>query len=240
MKNCHQPAGRISPDAVIVCFLLMGAAGAMAKSPLALAPLLPALLAGALPVIRSARHRDIWTLLRWTLSVTVAGLILSVLAGPQAGLLWIMKILLLYFLAVLLSAALSPLRLAETLARWLRPLAWLGLPVSELPLALSLGLVLMPALRLEAGRLSAAQFSRGIAHESWNPIRRIGAAPILISTLLARGRARSESMAISLLMRGYHPTALDRAEPISWRDALAVVLASATLLAVLYLNRLAC
>ncbi len=237
MKGSREPAGRISPDAVIVCFLLMGAAGAVARSPLSLAPLLPVLFAGALPVIRSARHRDIWTLLRWTLSVTAAALVLSVLAGPRTGLLWITKILLLYFLAVLLSAALSPLRLAETLARWLRPLAWLGLPVSELPLALSLGLVLMPALRLEAGRLSAVQLSRGIAHGSWNPIRRVGAAPILISTLLARGRARSESMAISLLMRGYHPAAPGRAAPVSWRDALAVGLASATLLAVLYLNR---
>ncbi len=240
MKSCGKPAGLRSPGATIVSFLLMGAASAVANSPLSLAPLLPVLFAGALPVIRSARHRDIWSLLRWTLSVTVAGLILSVLAGPRAGLLWIMKILLLYFLAVLLSAAISPLRLAETLARWLRPLGWLGLPVSELPLALSLGLVLMPALRLEAGRLSATQLSRGIAHGSWNPIRRIGAAPILISTLLARGRARSESMAISLLMRGYHPTAPGRAEPFSWRDALVVGLTSATLLAVLYLNRLAC
>lgn len=229
----------MTPDTKIGSFVLLTLAGALSASLFSVAALLLGALASLPFALRATTPPDLAKMLRWGLAIAAGSLLIWASAALPAALLWASKILLLYLLATLLAVSLTPLQMAATLARWTRPLARVGVPVADLPLALSLGVLLMPALRREAGRLHAAQASRGIAHGSGNPLKRVRAAPALVATTIARSRARAEEMAISLVMRGYRSDMPARGMSPTWRDAVAIGLAATPLAATLLLDRLA-
>ena len=96
-------------------------------------------------------------------------------SGWLAGIAVALRLLLLVWASLLLTALSTPAELSEALRRLLSPLGCLGLPVRDFTMSLSIALRFMPLLSEELRAVRAAQASRGAAFEGAGLVRRLRA-----------------------------------------------------------------
>ncbi len=105
--------------------------------------------------------------------------------------------------SLLLTYTTSPLDLTDGIGRLLKPLSFLGLPVQDFTLMMSIAMRFIPILYEEADRITKAQISRGADFGSGNLIE--GARnfmPLFIPLLLCIFR-RADELALAMEIRGY-------------------------------------
>lgn len=133
-----------------------------------------------------------------------------------------------------LMAVAAPQALADGVALLFKPLVRCGLKVDDLVLALGLALRFIPVLSEELAAIKQAQLARFAPLDDPHPLRRLKAHVPVMVPLFASALRRSQVLALSLENRGYgtgEPGARSslRSYPLSWRDALALAAAAATL-----------
>lgn len=104
---------------------------------------------------------------------------------------------------LLLTFTTSPFNLTDGIRRLLKPLTFLGLPVQEFSLMMSIALRFIPILYEEADRITRAQLSRGADFGRGNLIE--GARnfiPLFIPLLLCIFR-RADELALAMEIRAY-------------------------------------
>ncbi len=125
------------------------------------------------------------------------------LEGVVAGAMQVYRLCLLAVVAALLTYTTSPLQLTHGLEAILSPLAWLGFPVRELGMVLTIALRFVPTFFEEIETLSRAQKARGVDLSSGTPWQRIRhTVPVFIPLFLSAIR-RAEELAVAMEARGF-------------------------------------
>ena len=134
-------------------------------------------------------------------------------SGWLAGIAVALRLLLLIWASLLLTALSTPAELSEALRRLLSPLGCLGLPVRDFTMSLSIALRFMPLLSEELRAVRAAQASRGAAFEGAGLVRRLRAYGGLMVPLFVGLFRRADRLASAMEARCYGasgiPTSLD-------------------------------
>lgn len=134
-------------------------------------------------------------------------------SGWLAGIAVALRLLLLVWASLLLTALSTPAELSEALRRLLSPLGCLGLPVRDFTMSLSIALRFMPLLSEELRAVRAAQTSRGAAFEGAGLVRRLRAYGGLMVPLFVGLFRRADRLASAMEARCYGasgiPTSLD-------------------------------
>lgn len=122
--------------------------------------------------------------------------------GVTLGALMAYRLLVVFFLAQLLTFTTSPLELTDGLENILRPLQKIKVPVHELAMVMTIALRFIPVFFEESARITKAQMSRGADFSS----SFTGAFRNMISIivpLLARAFQRADDLAIAMESRCY-------------------------------------
>lgn len=134
-------------------------------------------------------------------------------SGWLAGIAVALRLLLLVWASLLLTALSTPAELSEALRRLLSPLGRLGLPVRDFTMSLSIALRFMPLLSEELRAVRAAQASRGAAFEGAGLVGHLRAYGGLMVPLLVGLFRRADRLASAMEARCYgasgEPTSLD-------------------------------
>lgn len=123
--------------------------------------------------------------------------------GALRGALAALRIVIAVCLVSFVGATTSVPDLVESVASVLRPLGRLGLPASDVSLAVSLALRSMPETAVELGRIKAAQEVRGARFSDGPPLRRVGAWKAVLVPLVVALMGRADDLARSLRDRCY-------------------------------------
>lgn len=142
-------------------------------------------------------------------------------SGWLAGIAVALRLLLLVWASLLLTALSTPAELSEALRRLLSPLGCLGLPVRDFTMSLSIALRFMPLLSEELRAVRAPQASRGAAFEGAGLVRRLRAYGGLMVPLFVGLFRRADRLASAMEARCYGasgvPTSLDGRPFRLWR-----------------------
>jgi energy-coupling factor transport system permease protein len=162
--------------------------------------------------------------------------------GLLSGATQVYRLGLLVIVAALLTFTTSPSQLAHGLEAALAPLVWLGLPVRELAMVLTIALRFVPTLFDEIDKITKAQRARGVDSVSRNPWRRVRSwVPTFVPIFVSAFR-RAEELAAAMDARGFrgvhHRTRLYQLR-FTYRDLIACLVVLAVALAALGLERLA-
>lgn len=131
-------------------------------------------------------------------------------SGWLAGIAVALRLLLLVWASLLLTALSTPAELSEALRRLLSPLGCLGLPVRDFTMSLSIALRFMPLLSEELRAVRAAQASRGAAFEGAGLVRRLRAYGGLMVPLFVGLFRRADRLASAMEARCYELPACRR------------------------------
>lgn len=113
-----------------------------------------------------------------------------------------LRLLLFVAIAFLITLTNSPSELAEAMAKVLRPLERLGLPVGDLALILFIAIRFIPILYEEFMIIYNAQVIRGVDF-SGNLLKRVKASTAVIVPVLVGAIARADDLALAMEARGY-------------------------------------
>ncbi len=128
--------------------------------------------------------------------------LVATVEGLLAGVLFTLRMIGLILILGLFMALTVPQDLTDALERLARPLARLGLPVSQGALTISIALRFIPILAVEADRIRRAQASRGASLEGVAIFRLHRLVPLLLP-LFAGALKRADDLALALEARGY-------------------------------------
>jgi energy-coupling factor transport system permease protein len=128
--------------------------------------------------------------------------LVATVEGLLAGVLFTLRMIGLILILGLFMALIAPQDLTDSLEKLARPLARLGLPVSQGALTISIALRFVPILAAEADRIRRAQASRGAPLEGVAIFRLHRLAPLLLP-LFAGALKRADDLALALEARGY-------------------------------------
>ena len=126
----------------------------------------------------------------------------ATLEGLAAGILFTMRMISLILILGLFLALTAPQDLTDGLEKLARPLARMGLPVSQGALIVSMAFRFVPILAEEADRIRRAQISRGAPLEGWTVFRLHRLVPIVLPLFVAALK-RADDLALALEARGY-------------------------------------
>ena len=139
----------------------------------------------------------------------------------------------------LLTLTTTPVSLADGIESLLSPLKVIRFPVHELALIMSIALRFIPILTDETGRIMNAQKARGADFESGGLIQRVKALlPILIPLLISAFR-RADELGDAMDARCYAGSKVRtkyKKLTLTWRDAVAFLLACVLLAGVILLR----
>lgn len=131
----------------------------------------------------------------WKLKITWEGL--------QNALLIAARLILLILGSSMMTLTATPLELAEGLERLMTPLKWIGVPVHDIAMMISIALRFIPVLLTETDRIMMAQKARGADFEEGRFGERIRALiPIFVPLLLSLFR-RADELAMAMESRCY-------------------------------------
>ncbi|MFV9511628.1 energy-coupling factor transporter transmembrane component T family protein [Tepidibacillus sp. LV47] len=143
--------------------------------------------------------------------------------GVNQAILVSIRLLLLVFVAMMLTLTTSPIDLTIGLEKLMFPLKWLRVPVSELALMMSISLRFIPILLEEADKIIKAQKARGANFETGPIHHRLLKMVSIIIPLLISAFKRADELATAMEVRGYRGekgrTRL-RTIAFTWRDLL--------------------
>ena len=120
------------------------------------------------------------------------------------------------------------------------PLKFIKFPVHEFALIMSIALRFIPTLLDETDRIIKAQKARGADFESGNIFKRAKALiPVLIPLLISSFR-RADELADAMDSRCYSGSKVRtkyKKMKVGWRDLIGVLLITALIVGVVYLNK---
>lgn len=150
------------------------------------------------------------------------------------------RLLLLILGSSLMTFTTTPVQLTDGLERLLKPLSWIGVPVHDVAMMMSIALRFIPILLEETDKIMKAQQARGADFESGNVFRRVKAmVPIFIPLLLSAFR-RAFDLALAMEARCYRGgKGRTKMHPLKYkmRDLLAYNYLAVYLAAVIILRR---
>jgi energy-coupling factor transport system permease protein len=124
-------------------------------------------------------------------------------AGLLAGLFFAARIVVLVVGTSLLTLTTTPVDLTDGLERLMRPLRYLGVPVGDIAMMLSVALRFIPTTAEEAERVITAQQARGARFDEGGPLRRARAyVPVLVPLFVSLFR-RADVLATAMEARCY-------------------------------------
>ncbi len=214
------PIHRLDPRAKIIATGALMVVALAARTFLALAPLLIALIAiqliSRIPIGYTLRGMR---LLFGTISVLFVFQVLFFPAPPDAiwqwgivsiswagilqGVITLVRILLLYYITTTLMFTTSLVDLADGVEVMLDPLKRIGVPVNELVMTMIIALKFVPLLVAELERLIKAQAARGSRFDQGGPIERGRKLGTLLVPLFVGALARAEVLTTAMNARCY-------------------------------------
>ncbi|MBT9164068.1 MAG: Energy-coupling factor transporter transmembrane protein EcfT [candidate division WS2 bacterium] len=123
--------------------------------------------------------------------------------GIQKSLILSSRIILIVGFTMLISLTTSPVNLVEAISSLLKPFSWLGLPVNQFSLMLSLSLRFLPVIYEEAERIKKAQLARGANFSSWRLKNRVNNVVSIVIPMIYSAIIRADDLAIAMEIRGY-------------------------------------
>ncbi len=140
------------------------------------------------------------------------------------------RFLLIVLGAVILTLTTVPLRLADGMARMLRPLRRIGLPVHQFPIMTVIVLHFIPALFAEAEKLMMAQEARGAQLSGRNAFRRLKALTPVLVPLLRNSFRKADELAVGMESRCYHGGARTHLYELAFGKTDGIALAAAVIM----------
>lgn len=123
--------------------------------------------------------------------------------GLQNALLIAARLILLILGSSMMTLTATPLQLSEGLERLMTPLKFIGLPVHDIAMMISIALRFIPVLLEETDRIMMAQKARGVDFEEGKLRERLQAlVPIFVPLLLSLFR-RADELALAMESRCY-------------------------------------
>ena len=150
-----------------------------------------------------------------------------------------LRLVLLVICSSMLTYTTTPVSLTDGVESLLTPLKWIGLPIHELALVMSIALRFIPILMDETARIKNAQMARGAEFESGNLFKKVKATiPILVPLLLS-GFRRAEELGDAMDARCYrggkNRTKYKKLR-FTWRDLVAFLVGAALVAGVVLLK----
>lgn len=125
--------------------------------------------------------------------------------GVQLAGLLIIRLVLILFIAQLLSMSTTPVGLSDGLRKILQPLEKLGFPAGELVMIISIAMHFLPLLLKEADEVKKAQISRGANFKSGHIWTRMKKQMLIIVPVFNLALQRTGDLAQAMEARAYNP-----------------------------------
>lgn len=157
--------------------------------------------------------------------------------GVVEGLFVVARLFGLVLATLLVTLTTTPLSLTHGLEFFLKPFKWIGLPVAEIAVIMTIALRFIPTLMEESQRLMRAQMARGADFESGNLFRKARNLTPLIVPLFVSAFRRADELALAMEARGYRIGARRtrmHEEQIALRDWASLAFALILLGAIIY------
>ncbi len=150
-------------------------------------------------------------------------------AGAIMGLNVVLKLILLMLLFNILMSTTAPMKVTSALVSLLHPLGYIGIPVADLALMISVAIQFIPTLMEETEMIRKAQTARGARFES--PRLREKAEsimPLVIPIFLGAFR-RADELAMAMEARGYRggKRRVKKSDPLQKYDFAALAITAA-------------
>lgn len=149
--------------------------------------------------------------------------------GLSQGVQVVARVLLLLLMGSLLTATTAPLAMTDAFHVLLRPLGWIGLPVGQIAMILSVAVQFIPTLFEEADAIRKAQMARGARFDS-RKLREKAAAvlPLAVPIFLAAFK-RADDLSLAMEARGYESgRSMGRIrQSFTWLDGAALLVCAA-------------
>lgn len=123
--------------------------------------------------------------------------------GVMEGLFVVARLIGLVLATLLVTLTTTPLSLTYGLEFFLKPFKFIGLPVAEIAMIMTIALRFIPTLMEESQRLMRAQMARGADFESGNLFRKASNLTPLIVPLFVSAFRRADELALAMEARGY-------------------------------------
>jgi energy-coupling factor transport system permease protein len=131
----------------------------------------------------------------WIFKITMDGVYESVFI--------FLRLILLVFASSLLTLTSTPMELTASLEYVLHPFKYVGLPVSEISMMITIALRFVPTIMEETDRLMKAQTARGVDFEKGNLMKRIANLIPIIVPLFISALRRADDLAIAMEARSF-------------------------------------
>ena len=158
-------------------------------------------------------------------------------AGVIEGLFITARLVGLVLMTLLVTLTTTPLALTHGLELFLKPFKYIGLPVAEVAMIMTIALRFIPTLMEESQRLMRAQMARGADFETGNILRKAKNLTPLIVPLFVGAFRHADELAVAMEARGFRVGARrtrmheDRAAARDWAAlALAALLLAAVII----------
>lgn len=138
-------------------------------------------------------ERPLWRW--WILSLSVEGI--------AQGVRVVVNVMLLVVLGNVLLGTTRPMEITNALSSLLRPLKYIGVPVQDVSMILTVAIRFIPALLLETDKIRLAQTARGAQFDSRRLLDRARSALPLVVPIFITAFKRAEDLAQAMEARGY-------------------------------------
>jgi energy-coupling factor transport system permease protein len=209
-----------------VAAVLVAAAIALSRIPVRLA------LRGLKPVALLLAFTLVVNALRWGAAISLVHIGPLGVDGPglARGLFFVARIVLLVVGTSLLTLTTSPVALTDALARLMRPLRVVRVPVDDIATMFSIALRFIPTTAEEAEKIVVAQTARGAVFDEGGPVQRARAwVPVLVPLLINLFR-RADDLAVAMESRCYTGVGRTRLHEPRLRASDWLVLAAGVLI----------
>lgn len=131
----------------------------------------------------------------WIFTLSVEGMI--------QGFTIIFRIVLVMILSNLLTLSTKPMEITSALTVLIRPLKYIGIPVEEVAMILSIAIQFIPTLMEETDTIKKAQIARGARFESKKLTERAMAMIPLVVPIFLSAFKRADELVMAMEARGY-------------------------------------
>ena len=131
----------------------------------------------------------------WVFSITAEGI--------ERAIFMALRLLMLISATFMLTYTTSPIALSDAMARLLRPLALIRVPVHEFAMMMTIALRFIPTIIEETDKIMSAQKARGADFESGNLFRRAKALIPLLVPLFVSAFRRADDLSVAMECRCY-------------------------------------
>lgn len=156
--------------------------------------------------------------------------------GVREGLFIVARLIGLVMATMLATLTTTPLSLTHALEFFLRPFKYIGLPVAEIAIIMTIALRFIPTLMEESQRLMRAQMARGADFATGGLTAKARNLIPLIVPLFVSAFRRADELALAMEARGYRIGARRtrmHEEKAGFKDWIALLLSAAILAAVI-------